>query len=165
MKGTTVGIDVAKSIFQRHGVDGHGKVALQQRVTRAKLRDTIAQLPPCLIGREACGSAQYWVRELQQLGHTVKLISPQFVKPYVKGNKTDSRDAEAICEAVSRPHMRFVPRKTVESQDSVVAYFPLCPMPLFSTHGQYALCGSLSHPALARVQPRVDQPGPPYRMV
>ena len=94
---------------------------------------------------------------MQQLGHTVKLISPQFVKPYVKGNKTDSRDAEAICEAVSRPHMRFVPRKTVESQDSVVAYFPLCPMPLFSTHGQYALCGSLSHPELARVQPRVDQ--------
>ncbi len=73
MKGTTVWIDVAKSIFQRHGVDGHGKVALQQRVTRAKLRDTIAQLPPCLIGREACGSAQYWARELQQLGHTVKL--------------------------------------------------------------------------------------------
>jgi len=73
MKGTTVWIDVAKSIFQRHGVDAHGKVALQKRVTRAKLRDTIAPLPPCLIGREACGSAQYWARELQQLGHTVKL--------------------------------------------------------------------------------------------
>src|SRR3954466_7717178 len=77
----------------------------------------VAQLPSCVIGMEACGSAQYWAREFQQLGHTVKLISPQFVKPYVKGNKNDSRDAEAIWEAVSRPHMRFVPLKTVESQD------------------------------------------------
>ena len=117
MKVTIVGIDLAKSIFQLHGVDAHGKVALQKRVTRAKLRETIAQLPPCLIGMEACSSAQYWAREFQQLGHTVKLISPQFVKPYVKGNKNDSRDAEAICEAVSRPHMRFVPLRTVESQD------------------------------------------------
>jgi transposase len=113
----TLGIDLAKSIFQLHGVDAHGKVAVQKRVTRAKLRDTIAQLPPCLIGMEACGSAQYWAREFQQLGHTVKLISPQFVKPDGKGNKNDSRDAEAICEAVSRPNMRFVPLKTVESQD------------------------------------------------
>jgi len=117
MKVTTLGIDLAKSIFQLHGVDAHGKVTLQKRVTRAKLRATVAQLPPCLIGMEACGSAQYWAREFQELGHTVKLISPQFVKPYVKGNKNDSRDAEAICEAVSRPHMRFVPLKTVESQD------------------------------------------------
>jgi transposase len=82
MKGTTLGIDMAKSIFQLHGVDAHGKVALQKRVTRAKLRDTIAQLPPCLIGREVCGSAQYWAREFQRLGHTVKLLSPPFVKPY-----------------------------------------------------------------------------------
>jgi transposase len=117
MKVTTVGIDVAKNIFQLHGVDADGKVAVQKRVTRAKLRETIAQLPPCLIGMEACGSAQYWAREFQRLGHMVKLISPQFVRPYVKGNKNDSRDAEAICEAVSRPHMRFVPLKTVESQD------------------------------------------------
>jgi transposase len=117
MKVTTLGIDLAKSIFQLHGVNAHGKVALQKRVTRSKLLATVAQLPPCLIGMEACGSAQYWARELQQLGHTVKLISPQFVKPYVKGNKNDRRDAEAICEAVSRPHMRFVPLKNVESQD------------------------------------------------
>jgi transposase len=117
MKVTTLGIDVAKSIFQLHGVDERGNVAVRQRVTRSKLRETVAQLPPCLIGMEACGSAQYWAREFQQLGHTVKLISPQFVRPYVKGNKNDSRDAEAICEAVSRPHMRFVPLKTVESQD------------------------------------------------
>ena len=117
MKVTTLGIDLAKSIFQLHGVNEHGKVTVQKRVSRSKLRETVAQLPPCVIGMEACGSAQYWAREFQQLGHTVKLMSPQFVKPYVKGNKNDSRDAEAICEAVSRPHMRFVPLKTVESQD------------------------------------------------
>jgi len=117
MKVTTLGMDLAKSMFQLHGVDAQGKVAVHKRVTRSKLRETVAQLPPCMIGMEACGSAQYWAREFQKLGHTVKLRSPQFVKPYVKGNKNDSRDAEAICEAVSRPHMRFVPLKTVESQD------------------------------------------------
>jgi transposase len=79
------------------------------------LRETVAQLPACVIGMEACGSAQYWAREFQKFGHTVKMMSPQFVKPYVKGNKNDSRDADVICEAVSRPHMRFVPLKTVES--------------------------------------------------
>ena len=117
MNCTILGIDVAKQVFQLHGMDERGHVVVQKRVSRSKLRETIAQLPPCLIGMEACGSAQYWAREFQQLGHTVKLISPQFVKPYVKGNKNDSRDAEAICEAVSRPQMRFVPLKTVESQD------------------------------------------------
>jgi transposase len=117
MNCTTLGIDVAKNVFQLHGVDERGQVTVQKRVSRGKLRETVAQLPPCLIGMEACGSAQYWAREFQKCGHTVKLISPQFVKPYVKGNKNDSRDAEAICEAVSRPHMRFVPLKTVESQD------------------------------------------------
>jgi transposase len=118
MTVTTLGIDLAKNIFQLHGVDERGKVTSQKRVPRHKLRETVAQLAPCVIGMEACGSAQYWAREFQKMGHTVKLISPQFVKPYVKGNKNDSRDAEAICEAVSRPHMRFVPLKTVESQDS-----------------------------------------------
>jgi transposase len=117
MHCTILGIDVAKQVFQLHGVDERGQVVLQKRVSRSKLPETIAQLPACVIGMEACSSAQYWAREFQQLGHTVKLISPQFVKPYVKGNKNDSRDAEAICEAVSRPHMRFVPLKTVESQD------------------------------------------------
>ena len=81
MKVTTLGIDLAKSIFQLQGVDEHGKVSLQKRVTRGKLLETVAQLPPCVIGMEACASAQYWAREFQQLGHTVKLISPQFVKP------------------------------------------------------------------------------------
>jgi len=117
MKVATLEIDVAKSIFQLHGVDEHGKVAVQQRVAQSKLLEAVAQLPPRVIGMEACASAQYWAREFQQLGHTVKLVSPQFVKPYVKGNKNNSHDAEAICEAVSRPHTRFVPLKTAESQD------------------------------------------------
>jgi transposase len=118
MHCTTLGIDVAKQVFQLHGVDERGQVAVQQRVSRGKLRETVAQCPPCLIGMEACGGAHYWAREFQRYGQTVKLISPQFVKPYVKGTKNESRDAEAMCEAVSRPHMRFVPLKTVESQDS-----------------------------------------------
>jgi transposase len=88
MNCTTLGIDVAKQVFQLHGVDEHGHVVVQKRVSRGKLRATVAQLPACVIGMEACGSAQYWARELQQLGHTVKLISPQFVKPYVKGTRT-----------------------------------------------------------------------------
>jgi transposase len=113
----TLGIAVAKNIFQLHGVDERGKVAVQERVPRSKLRETVAQFPPCVIGMEACGSAHYWARQFQQPGRTVKLISPRFVKPYVKGNKNDSRDAEAICEAVSRPHRRFVPAKAVENQD------------------------------------------------
>jgi transposase len=117
MQCTTLGIDVAKRVFPLHGVDARGHVVLRKRVSRGKLRETIAQHPACLIGMEACGSGHYWAREFQQLGHTVTLISPQFVKPYVQGNKSDGRDAEAICEAVSRPTMRFVPLKTVESQD------------------------------------------------
>src|SRR5215213_774431 len=117
MHCTTLGIDLAKTVFQLHGINEQGQVVGQKRVTRSQLRAMIAQLPACIIGREACSSAQYWARELQQLGHTVKLMSPQFVNPYVKGNKNDSRDAEAIGEAVSRPHMRFVPLKPVESQD------------------------------------------------
>jgi hypothetical protein len=106
-----------RQVFQLHGVDERGRVVIQKRVSRSKFRATIAQLPACVIGMEACSSSQYWAREFQQMGHMVKLISPQFVRPYVKGNKNDSRDAEAICEAVSRPHMRFVPLKMVESQD------------------------------------------------
>src|SRR5215211_2446984 len=117
MNWTTLGRDGAKQIFQLPGVDERGQVVVQKRVTRSKLRAAIAQLPACVIGREACSSAQYGARELQQLGHTVKLMSPQFVNPYVKGNKNDSRDAEAIGEAVARPNMRFVPLKTIESQD------------------------------------------------
>lgn len=114
MKITTIGIDLAKSVFQVHGVDERGRPALQKRLRRKQVLRFFAQLALCLIGMEACSSAHYWARELQKLGHRVKLMAPQFVKPYVKANKTDAADAEAICEAVGRPSMRFVPIKSVD---------------------------------------------------
>jgi len=116
MKITTVGIDLAKAVFQVHGVDGHGKAALRKQLKRKDVTSFFANLEPCLIGMEACASAHYWARRLSGLGHTVRLMAPQFVKPYVKTNKSDRNDAEAICEAVTRPNMRFVPVKTVEMQ-------------------------------------------------
>ncbi len=116
MNITTVGIDLAKKVFQVHGVDERGKAGLKKQMKRAQVLPFFANLPPCLIGMEACGSAHDWARKLEQLGHTVKLMAPQFVKPYVKTNKNDAADAEAICEAVSRPSMRFVPIKTGEQQ-------------------------------------------------
>lgn len=112
-----VGIDLAKSVFQLHGVDGQEKVILRKQLRRAQVLDFFKNLPPCLIGMEACSSAHYWGRELQKLGHMVKLMTPQFVKPYVKSNKNDANDAEAICEAVARPTMRFVAIKTIAQQD------------------------------------------------
>jgi transposase len=114
---SVLGIDLAKQVFQLHGVDERGKQQLSKRLRRASLARFIAQLRPCLIGMEACGSAHHWARLFQGYGHEVRLISPQFVKPYVKSQKNDANDAEAICEAVSRPHMRFVPIKTTEQQD------------------------------------------------
>jgi transposase len=117
MKITTVGFDLAKIVFQVHGVDEAGKVGVRKALRRAEVMKYFAKLPPCLIGMEACGSAHFWARELAKLGHTVKLIAPQFVKPYVKTNKNDARDAEGICEAVSRPNMRFVPVKTLAQQE------------------------------------------------
>jgi transposase len=116
MKLTTIGIDLAKNVLQVHGVDAHGKVSLKKQLERGQVAAFIANLPPCLIGMEACGRAHYWARKLQALGHAVKLMAPQFVKPYVKTNKHDAADAEAICEAVLRPNMRFVPIKEVEQQ-------------------------------------------------
>ena len=116
MKITTIGIDLAKVVFQIHGVDERGKVAVRKQLKRAEISSYFAKLEPCLIGMEACGSAHHWARKLEGYGHTVKLMAPQFVKPYVKTNKNDMADAEAICEAVSRPNMRFVAMKTVEQQ-------------------------------------------------
>lgn len=116
MKITTIGIDLAKNVFQVHGVDDHGNTVLRKKVDRVKMAEFFIKLQPCLIGMEACGSAHYWGRKLSAMGHTVKLMAPQFVKPYVKTNKNDAADAEAICEAVSRPNMRFVPIKTDEQQ-------------------------------------------------
>jgi len=114
---TTLGIDLAKNVFQIHGADARGKKMLTKRVQRHKLVEHIANMSPCVIGMEACGGAHYWARRFKEFGHDVKLMSPQFVKPYVKSNKNDANDAEACCEAVTRPSMRFVPNKTVEQQD------------------------------------------------
>jgi transposase len=114
---TTLGIDVAKNVFQLHGVDARGRAVLSRRVKRNQLLQAVASLPPCVIGMEAGGSAHHWGRTFEPLGHTVKLMHPKYVKPYVKTNKNDGRDAEAICEAVSRPTMRCVSIKTVEQAD------------------------------------------------
>jgi len=114
MNITTIGVDLAKSVFQVHGIDKRGKAVIQKRLRRSKVLEFFVQLPPCLIGMEACSSAHYWARKLREQGHNVKLMAPQFVKPYVKANKTDAADAEAICEAVTRPTMRFVPIKSVD---------------------------------------------------
>lgn len=116
MKLTTVGIDLAKNVFQVHGIDEHGKVLVKKQLRRDQMATFFVNLPPCLLGMEACGSAHHWARKLQAMGHTVRLMAPQFVKPYVKTNKNDAADAEAICEAVGRPNMRFVPIKNVEQQ-------------------------------------------------
>ena len=117
MKVTRVGIDLAKDVFQIHGVDSQGKTILRRKLRRSEMVKFFKDRPGCLIGLEACASSHHWARTLREQGHTVKLIAPQFVKPYVKGNKNDANDAEAICEAVGRPNMRFVPIKTVEQQN------------------------------------------------
>src|SRR5678815_194493 len=116
MKITTVGIDLAKNVFQVHAVDERGTVVLRKQLRRDQMSAFFANLPPCVIGMEACGSAHHWARTLKSLGHDARLMSPQFVKPYVKSNKNDVADAEAICEAVARPNMRFVPVKSIEQQ-------------------------------------------------
>ena len=116
MKITTIGIDLAKEMFQIHGADAHGKAVLRKQLRRSEMAKFFSNLEPCLIGMEACGSAHHWARKLGEFGHAVKLMAPQFVKPYVKTNKNDMADAEAICEAVSRPNMRFVPMKNIEQQ-------------------------------------------------
>ena len=115
-KITTVGIDLAKNVFSVHGVDELGRVLLKKTLSRAKLLEAVAQWPGCTIGMEACTGAHEWARRFEALGHTVKLMAPKFVAPYRKSGKNDGNDAEAICEAVGRPNMRFVPVKSVEQQ-------------------------------------------------
>ena len=116
MQVITFGIDLAKNVFQIHGVDAAGHTVVKKQLKRDQLAPYFANAAPATIGMEACSSAHYWARKLQSLGHSVKLMAPQFVKPYVKGNKNDANDAEAICEAVARKSMRFVPIKNVEQQ-------------------------------------------------
>jgi transposase len=119
---TTIGLDIAKSIFQIHGVDAEGKVVLRQRLTRSRVLEFFGKLPKCLVGIEACASSHYWARELIAIGHEVKLMPAQYVKPYVKRGKNDAADAEAICEAVTRPTMRFVGVKTPEQQSIMMLH-------------------------------------------
>jgi transposase len=116
MKFTRCGLDIAKQVFQVHGVDEHGKVKVRKQLARSKVLEFFAQLTACVIGIEACGSAHYWARELAKLGHTVRLMAPQFVIPYRKRGKNDANDSEAICEAVGRPSMHFVAVKYEEQQ-------------------------------------------------
>src|ERR1700722_9987014 len=113
---TTIGLDIAKSVFQVRGVDAGGQVIVRRQLKRRSVLAFFQKLPPCLVGIEACASSHHWSRELQALRHTVWLMPPAYVKPYVKPQKNDATDAEAICEAVTRPNMRFVPTKTVEQQ-------------------------------------------------
>jgi transposase len=113
---TTIGLDLAKKVFQVHGIDAEGKVVVARKLRRKEVLAFFAKLAPCLVGMEACGSAHYWAREISKLGHTVKLMPPKYVKAYVKRGKTDAGDAAAICEAVTRPSMSFVPVKGVEQQ-------------------------------------------------
>jgi transposase len=116
MQVSTIGLDIAKLVFQVHGVDSAGEVVVCTRLSRGRVRRFFEQLPPCLVGIEACATAHYWARELQALGHEVRLMPAHYVKPYVKRQKNDAADAEAICEAVTRPSMRFVPVKTPQAQ-------------------------------------------------
>ena len=119
---TTIGLDIAKSVFQVHGVDATGEVVLRRRLTRARMVPFFGKLAPCLVGIEACASSHHWARELRKLGHSVRLMPPSYVKPYVKRQKNDMADAEAICEAVTRPTMRFVEVKTPEQQSVMVLH-------------------------------------------
>ena len=122
MQITTIGLDIAKSVFQVHGIDAAGEVLLRRRLTRARVLPFFAKLGPCLIGIEACATSHYWARELRKLGHDVRLMPPSYVKPYVKRQKNDTADAEAICEAVTRPTMRFVEVKSPEQQSVMVLH-------------------------------------------
>src|SRR5260221_14043790 len=119
---TTIGLDIAKSVFQVRGVDADGDVVLRRQLKRRYVLSFFQKLPPCLIGIEACASSHYWSRELQALGHTVRLMPPAYVKPYVKRQKNDMADAEAICEAVTRANMRFVPTKSPEQQSCLMLH-------------------------------------------
>src|SRR5262245_17697281 len=119
---STIGLDIAKSVFQVHGVDVDGAVVMRKRISRAKLLEFFASLPACLVGIEACPSAHYWSRRLQALGHTVRLLPPSYVKAYLKRSKNDANDAAAICEAVTRPSMRFVATKSEQQQSGLMLH-------------------------------------------
>src|ERR1035438_8074184 len=119
---STIGVDIAKSVFQVHGIDADGTVVIRKRVGRAKVVEFFADLPRCLVGMEACATAHQWARELKKFGHDTRLMPPTYVKAYVKRGKNDAADAAAICEAVTRPSMRFVPIKSLEQQSALMLH-------------------------------------------
>src|SRR5499425_3869385 len=119
---STIGLDIAKNLFQIHGVDAEGTVVIRKRIGRARVLEFFAELPPCRVGMEACATAHQWARELRRLGHDTRLMPPTYVKAYVKRGKNDAADAAAICEAVARPSMRFVPIKNVEQQSALMLH-------------------------------------------
>ena len=122
-KITTIGLDIAKNVLQVHGVDAAGRIAIRRQLRRGEVIGFFSGLPPCLVGMEACGTSHHWAREIGALGHQVRLLPPIHVKPYVKrGKKNDAADAAGICEAVGRPHMEFVPVKSVEQQSVVMLH-------------------------------------------
>lgn len=122
MEISTIGLDLAKSVFQVHGIDAAGRVVVRKALRRSQVLPFFTKLPPCLVGLEACGTSHHWARDLTRLGHEVRLMPPAYVKPYVKRGKTDANDAEAICEAVTRPTMRFVPVKSPEQQAALALH-------------------------------------------
>src|SRR3978361_578869 len=122
MQPMTIGLDLAKHVFQVHAVAADGKVLVRRKLRRSEVRDFFAKQPPCLVGMEACASAHYWARELQRLGHRVRLMPATYVKAYAKRGKSDAIDAEAICEAVTRPTMRFVEIKSVDQQSVIMPH-------------------------------------------
>ena len=119
---STIGLDLAKSVFQIHGVDASGAVVIRKVLRRSQVLPFFAKLSPCLVGMEACGTSHHWARQLMKFGHEVRLMPPAYVKPYVKRGKTDANDAEAICEAVTRPTMRFVAVKSPEQQAALALH-------------------------------------------
>src|SRR5262250_2313374 len=122
MQISTIGVDLAKNVFQVHGVDGQGKIVLVRQLRRQQIMEFFRRLPSCLVGMEACATAHHWARELMKLGHQVRLMPPAYVKAYVKRHKNDAADAEAICEAVTRRNMRFVPTKSPEQQSCLTLH-------------------------------------------
>jgi transposase len=149
---STIGLDLAKNVFQLHGIDAAGKVVLRRQLRRGALEKFFAQLPPCLVGMEACGSAHHWARVIGGYGHEVRLMPPGYVKAYVKRNKNDGRDAEAICEAVGRPTMRFVPVKRIEHQATLAVHATRALLTRQRTMAANALRAALSEIGIVAAQ-------------
>src|SRR6202008_2487940 len=151
-KISTIGLDLAKNVFQIHGIDASGAVVLRRALERAAVEKFFAQLPPCLVGREPCGSAHHWARTIGRYGHEGRLMPPAYVKPYVKRNKNDGRDAEGICEAVTRPTMRFVAVKSIEQQATLAVHGTRALLVRQRTMAANALRASLSELGIVAAQ-------------